>query len=291
MTEFHGVFPYLISPIDAGGNIRKTTLARLCEDLLTAGVHGVAPLGSTGEFAYLNASQRAKIVEVVVDSVGGRVPVLAGVAAASTSSAIEQALRYQSIGADGIIAVLETYFPLNEQQTESFFRSVADKIDIPMVIYTNPAYQRSILTIDTILRLADHPRISYLKDASHNTGNLFSIVNRGEGRMKVFAASTHIPCLVMQIGGSGWMAGPACLAPRMSVQLYEHCRDQRWDEALSLQRKLWPLNELFVKYNMAACIKAGLQMRGYDVGDPLHPQQSLTPDQSKELSNLLGYLD
>jgi 4-hydroxy-tetrahydrodipicolinate synthase len=290
MTGFRGVFPYLVSPLDAHGNVRKATLDRLCDDLLSAGVHGLAPLGSTGEFAYLDPVQRTKIVEVVVDAARGRVPVLAGVASASTSSAIEQALRYQSIGVDAIIAVLETYFPVNESQIESYFRSLADAIDIPIVIYTNPGYQRCTLTVEVLMRLADHPRISYLKDASHNTGNLLSVLTRCQGKINVFAASTHIPALVMRIGGSGWMAGPACLAPRMSVELFELCRDGRWDDALILQKKLWPLNELFMKYNMAACIKAGLQIQGYDVGDPFLPQQALSPEQMKELATVLASL-
>ena len=90
--------------------------------------------------------------------------------------------------------------------------------------------------------------------------------------MKVFSASAHIPAAVMLIGGVGWMAGPACIVPRQSVRLYDLCRAGRWDEAMTLQRKLWGINEAFARFNLAACIKAGLQMQGYDVGDPVPPQ-------------------
>ncbi|TAN56430.1 MAG: dihydrodipicolinate synthase family protein, partial [Betaproteobacteria bacterium] len=79
-TGFHGVFPYLVSPLDAAGEVKAGVLARLCDDLIGAGVHGLTPLGSTGEFAYLSREQRRRVVEVVVAAARGRVPVVAGVA-------------------------------------------------------------------------------------------------------------------------------------------------------------------------------------------------------------------
>ncbi|MHC2379452.1 dihydrodipicolinate synthase/N-acetylneuraminate lyase [Bradyrhizobium liaoningense] len=131
-------------------------------------------------------------------------------------------------------------------------------MDIPVVIYTNPQFQRSDLTLDVIARLAEHPRIGYIKDASTNTGRLLSIMNRCGDALRVFSASAHIPAAVMLIGGRGWMAGPACIIPRQSVALYEFCKAGRWDEAMALQRRLWRINEAFARFNLAACIKAGL---------------------------------
>ena len=84
--------------------------------------------------------------------------------------------------------------------------------------------------------------IRYIKDASVNTGRLLSIIERVEGRMEVFAASSHIPACVMLIGGVGWMAGPSCLAPKQSVELYERCRRGDWDGAMALQRDLHGAN-------------------------------------------------
>jgi 4-hydroxy-tetrahydrodipicolinate synthase len=95
----------------------------------------------------------------------------------------------------------------------------------------------------------------------------------------VFAASAHIPAAVMLIGGVGWMAGPACVVPRQSVRLYELCRAGRWDEAMALQRTLWQINEAFARFNLAACIKAGLELQGYPVGDPIPPQPALTVEE------------
>jgi 4-hydroxy-tetrahydrodipicolinate synthase len=200
---------------------------------------------------------------------------------------VEQAKAWQKLGADGILAILEAYFPLRDAQVESYFRSLADAVDIPVVLYTNPQFQRSDLSLDVIARLSEHPRIGYIKDASTNTGRLLSIMNRCP-RLKVFSASAHIPAAVMLIGGVGWMAGPACLAPRESVRLYDLCRAGRWPEAMALQRDLWRINEAFARFNLAACIKAGLQLKGYAVGDPLPPQAPLRGEELKAVAEILA---
>ena len=287
MTDFHGVFPYLVSPIDSSGHVRTAVLGRLCDDLTNAGVHGLTPLGSTGEFAYLSPAQRLSVVQTTIDAANSRVPVVAGVASTSTADAVAQAKAYQGLGANGILAILEAYFPLADAQIESYFCAIADAVDIPVVIYTNPQFQRSDLTLDVIERLAAHPRIGYIKDASTNTGRLLSIMNRCGDGIKVFSASAHIPAAVMLIGGLGWMAGPACIVPRQSVELYNLCKSARWDEAMLLQRKLWRINEAFARFNLAACIKAGLEIQGYPVGDPVPPQAALTAEQRKIVEQAL----
>jgi len=274
-SKFSGVFPYLVSPIDSEGLVDEVTLSRLCEDLIGAGVHGLSPLGSTGEFAYLNAAQRERVVEVVVDATKGRVPVVAGVAATTIVDAVAQAKRYEQIGCTGILAILEAYFPLTDEAIFDYFAAIADAVSLPVVLYTNPNFQRADLSLPVIERLSHIENIGYIKDASSNTGRLLSIMNRVEDRMSIFAASAHIPACVMMIGGVGWMAGPACVAPAQSVRLYDLCRAEKWQEAMTLQRELWTLNQAFARFNLAACIKGGLQMQGYAVGDPLAPQAPL----------------
>ncbi|WP_137046252.1 dihydrodipicolinate synthase family protein [Pseudolabrys sp. FHR47] len=288
-SNFHGVFPYLVSPIDAEGIIKTGVLAKLCDDLIAAGVHGLTPLGSTGEFAYLSREQRETVVKTTIEAAAKRVPVIAGVASTATADAVDQARRYQACGADGILAICEAYFPLKDAQIESYFRAIANAVDIPVVIYTNPNFQRSDLTLDVIARLAQHPRIVAIKDASTNTGRLLSIMNRAP-EIDVFSASAHIPAAVMMIGGVGWMAGPACVVPKQSVRLYELCRAKKWGEAMALQRELWRINEAFARFNLAACIKAGLQFQGYDVGDPVPPQTPLSPEDRKVVEGILAAL-
>ena len=291
LPRFRGVFPYLISPIDAAGHVMVDVLARLVDDLVTAGVHGFSPLGSTGEFAYLDSGQRACVVRATIEAAAGRVPVVPGVASTSTREAVEQAERYAQLGASGILAILEAYFPLRDAQVENYFLAIADAVDIPIVLYTNPQFQRSDLSLEVIERLSAHPRIRYIKDASTNTGRLLSIRNRCGDKLALFSASAHIPACVMLIGGVGWMAGPACLIPRQSVRLYDLCRAERWAEAMDLQRRLWKINEVFARFNLAACIKAGLQVQGYAVGDPVPPQSPLTAVEHEAIHVALAGLD
>jgi 4-hydroxy-tetrahydrodipicolinate synthase len=248
-------------------------------------------LGSTGEFAYLHRDQRETVVKTAIEAAARRVPVVAGVASTATADAVAQAKSYERFGADGILAILEAHFPVRDPQIESYFRAIADAVDLPVVLYTNPQFQRSDLSLDVIARLAEHPRIRYIKDASTNTGRLLSIMNHCGDNIRVFSASAHIPACVMLIGGVGWMAGPACVIPKHSVALYDLCRNGRWPEALRLQRTLWRINEAFARYNLAACIKAALDLQGYSVGDPISPQAPLTADERCVVAAILAELD
>jgi 4-hydroxy-tetrahydrodipicolinate synthase len=286
--DFHGVFPYLVSPIDSSGDVKSDVLARLCDDLIDAGVHGLTPLGSTGEFAYLSWPQRRRIVEVVVAAARRRVPVVAGVASTTIADAVTQAREFEKIGCQGILAILEAYFPLSDEGVFQYFKAIAEVVSLPVVLYTNPNFQRSDLNLPVIERLSHVPNIGYIKDASNNTGRLLSIINQVGDRMKVFAASAHIPAAVMLIGGVGWMAGPACVAPRQSVELYDLCRRGDWNGAMKLQRPLWALNQAFAKYNLAACIKGALELQGYAVGAPLAPQAPLSAEGIDEVKRALA---
>jgi 4-hydroxy-tetrahydrodipicolinate synthase len=287
MASFHGVFPYLVSPVDSAGAVDAPVLARLCDDLIGAGVHGLTALGSTGEFAYLDWPQRRRVVEVVIAAARGRVPVVAGVAATTIAAAVVQAREMQALGADGILAVLEAYFPVSDDGVFAYFAAIAEAVTLPVVLYTNPNFQRADLTLPVIDRLSHVSNIVAIKDASSNTGRLLSILNRVEGRMEVFAASAHIPVAVMLIGGKGWMAGPACVLPRQSVALYEACSRGDWSAAVALQRPLWRINEAFAKWNLAACIKGALALQGYPVGPPLPPQAPLPPEGTAEVRRIL----
>ncbi|MDH4174214.1 MAG: dihydrodipicolinate synthase family protein [Betaproteobacteria bacterium] len=285
---FHGVFPYVVSPVLASGDVDANVLGRLCDDLVAAGVHGLTPLGSTGEFAYLGWAQRKRVVEVVIEAAGGRVPVVAGVASTTTADAVTQAREFERLGASGILAILEAYFPVADEEVYAYFKAIADAVRIPVVLYTNPNFQRSDLTLPVIERLSRVPNIGYIKDASVNTGRLLSILNRVEGRLQVFAASSHVPACVMLLGGVGWMAGPACVAPRQSVELYELCRRGDWTAAMAKQRPLWALNQAFAKHNLAACIKGALELQGYAVGAPLAPQAPLSAEGVVEVRRALA---
>jgi 4-hydroxy-tetrahydrodipicolinate synthase len=286
--ELHGVMPYLVSPIGEDGRVKRDVLVRLVEHLIGEGVHGLVPLGSTGEFAYLDRAQKAEIVGTVVEAARGRVPVIAGVAATTTREAVALAREVEELGADGILAILEAYFPLSDDGVAEYFEALAAATALPVCLYTNPNFQRSDISIPVLKRLAkSSPSIGYIKDASTNTGRLLSIMNATEGRMRVFAASAHIPACVMLIGGVGWMAGPACIVARQSVELYDLCRAGDWAAAMEKQRPLWAVNQVFAKYGLAACIKGALELQGFEVGPPLAPQAPLDEAGRREVAAVL----
>ena len=287
---FAGVFPYLVSPVDTAGKVKEAVLASLVDHLIGKGVHGLTPLGSTGEFAYLTWPQRQRIVEVVIEAARGRVPVVAGVAHTSIAEAVRQARAMEKIGVDGILAIMDTYFPVPADGVVAYFRGIGEAVACPVVLYTNPSFSATNLTLEMIETLAATPNIRYLKDASANTGNLLTLMNRLAGKIDVFSASAHIPLAVMMFGGVGWMAGPSCVVPAQSVKLYELARDRRWEEAIDAQKRLWQINGIFQKYSLAPCIKACLELQGFAVGDPIPPLQPLKGQALREIEGVLKSL-
>ncbi|WP_370286182.1 dihydrodipicolinate synthase family protein [Pseudooceanicola nanhaiensis] len=287
IRDLRGVVPYLPTPLRPGGEVDAEALQRLCDHLIAAGVHGLTPLGSTGEFAYLDFAAKERVVAATVEAAAGRVPVIAGVAATTIRDGVAQANRWAELGADGILAVMEAYFPVPDAGVIAYFTAIADATDRPVTLYTNPNFQRSDLTLDAIDALSHHPNILFVKDASTNTGRLLSILNRTEGRIGVFAASSHITTAVMLIGGRGWLAGPSCIIPRQSVRLFELCEAGKWDEAMTLQRELWAVNQVFARFNLAGAVKAGLRLQGFDCGDPAPPQPALTAEQVAAVRKVL----
>ena len=293
MTDFHGIFPYLVSPIDAStGRVRERVLRDLVEHLIGCGVHGLSPLGSTGEFAYLSFEQRSEIVRIVIDAAARRVPVLAGVAAFATGDAIRQAEAYAKLGVDGLILILQQMFPVPARGVESYFRGVAEALpQTSMTLYTNPGLLGGDLPMDALDDLSHIANIEYVKDASGNTGRILTMLNRMGTRIKVFSASAHIPLLVLKLGGVGWMAGPGCVMPRECVRLYDLAQAGDWEAALAEQRRQWAINEVFTKYALAACIKTALQLQGFEVGDAIAPQQALSPEAVEDIRRALAQLN
>lgn len=291
LKKFEGIFPYLVSPVEADGTIKKAVLQKLIEDLIGSGVHGLVVLGSTGEFFYLDEEQRKEIVQIAVDQAAGRVPVIAGVAAGAVNDGIRQARCYEAMGVDGILAILTVYFPLDQNEIYEYFSAVAHSVSIETVIYNNPQFTGFEIHTDTLLALAKYNNINYYKDASSNTGRLLGLHEAAGGRLKIFSASAHVPEFVMMLGGAGWMAGPACVIPRQSVKLYELCKAGKWEEAMMLQRKLWRLNTLFQKYGPSASIKEALNQQGYNVGNPIAPMKCLSEEGRREIAQVLAEME
>lgn len=286
-----GIYPYLVSPVDETGEVREGVLVKLVDDLINAGVHGLTPLGSTGEVSFLTQKQRSRIVEVTVAAADGRVPVVAGVAAFSTYDAIEQSRLYQKLGVDGLVLMRQNAGFVPPAGVYEFYSKAATSVDLPIVIYTNPAILGTDINIDTLSKLVEIPNIRYIKDPTSDTGRILSYTNRFGDALKVFSASAHIPTFVFMLGGVGWMAGPACAIPAAARRLFDLVSGGDIQGAIKLQRSIWPLNEAFRTYPLGACIKAALSIRGYDVGAPIGPQLPLDSKAFHEVELALAKAD
>jgi 4-hydroxy-tetrahydrodipicolinate synthase len=262
-------------------------LERLVNHLIKSGIHGLTLFGSTGEFPYLNQQQKEEILKTVLKVNQNRIPIITGVSHFSTEEAVYQARRFESLGTDGILAAINIYFPLNPKGIYEYFSTIARNVKCPVIIYHNPKFANADFSLDLIEKMAKVPNIKYIKYASPNPGKVISIISRCKGKLKVFSATANIPLLVLMMGGVGWMAGPACVIPRQSVQLFELVKQKKWEEAIELQKKLWEINSLFQKFGLAACIKAGLEIQGFPVGDPIPPQKTLTISEKEEIAHAL----
>jgi len=285
-SKFYGIFPYLVTPVDEKGRLKEQVLANLVEHLIRKGIHGLTPLGSTGEAPYLDWETKRRTIEVVVKS-AGRVPVVAGVCNTSTQGAVHDAAETEKLGVDGILTMMPGYFPLNDQQVVAHFRSIAKAVSCPITLYTNPKFQTWDFTLESLKQLTEEPNILYLKDASGNVGKIMDIVTTLGHRIRIFSDTSSVPLFMFLIGGVGWMSGPACVIPVQSIELYEAAHEKRWEEAAELQKKQWPLNVAFQRFSLSACIKAGLEMQGFPVGPPLPPQKQLDAEARRTVENIL----
>jgi len=285
--EFHGIFPYLVTPLDEKGRLKEQVLADLVDYLIGKGIHGLTALGSTGEAPYLDWETKRRTIEVVVKSTARRVPVVAGVCNTSTQGAVREAMETEKLGVDGILTLMPSYFPLNDQQVVGHFRAIAKAVSCPITLYTNPKFQTWDFTVEALKQLTEEPNILYLKDASGNVGKIMDIVTTLGSRIKIFSDTSSVPLFVFLIGGIGWMSGPACVIPVQSIELYEAACQKRWEEAAELQKKQWPLNAAFRRFSLSACIKAGLEMQGFPVGPPLPPQKQLDAEGMRTVERIL----
>lgn len=290
-NDFEGIFPYIVSPVNKNGEIMTESLRKLVNYLVNSGVHGITPLGSTGEFYYLTWEQKKKIVEVVLEEVNGRIPVVPGVASSNTEDAINQAKIFESMGVDGIVTVLNTYFPISQDMAYEYFSMISNSVNCPIVLYNNPKFTHFDMSENLIIKLSEIDNIKYYKDATGITGKLMPVLNSCGSKIKIFSASAHLPVFVMMLGGVGWMSGPSCLIPKTCVRMFNLCKDRNWDEALSVQKQIWEANRVFQKYNLAACVKAGLNMKGFDVGLPIHPNAPVSEEAKLEIWGSISTLD
>ncbi|MDN5962427.1 MAG: dihydrodipicolinate synthase family protein, partial [Propionibacterium sp.] len=171
---FRGIIPYLPTPLTRGGDIDDRATRLLIDRLIDAGVDGISPLGFTGEAQYLDDAHKGRLLGIVVDQVEGRVPVIPGVLAPSTDRAVQQCRAAEQGGADGLVAMCQTWGPVEPEQPFDHFASMAGATELPVTLYRQPALG-ALVDVATITRLAQLPTVRSLKDASTDTGFLLQV--------------------------------------------------------------------------------------------------------------------
>lgn len=269
MPGWHGVFPYLATALRADGSLQADAQATLVRRVLDAGVHGVTPLGSTGEYPYLRRSVRRATIEAVVGEVAGAVPVVAGIGGLDAAEAADEARDAQRAGADGLLAILQAYFPISDDGIVAWFERVAAATDLPVVVYHHPIFCNLRLSVPTIERLAAIENVRYVKESSGTSTIFEHSPQLRERGVELFAATAFSPTASMLFGAVGWMSGPASVFPAFSVRHYELCRAGRWEDAVALEREFESVLQMFLSAGPAASVKALLRADGIDVGHPL----------------------
>ena len=285
--SFHGIIPPLVTPFGDDGDVDATALRAVVRHVLAGGVHGVFVAGSTGEAYAMSDEQRVVALEVVIDEVGGRVPVFAGTSRITTAGTVNLTRAAESAGADAA-SIVTPYF-INPSQDELFehFKTVAASTSLPVLLYNNPARTGVVLQPHTVWRLAQIENIVGIKDSSGDMGAVVDMIRLCNDKFGVFCGFDQIMYSVLAAGGAGAVPASSNVLPRLIVDLYESFRAGRLAEARTLQDRLVPFRKAFSLGTFPAVLKEGLNLLGVQVGQPLPPVSRLTTDARNELKRVL----
>lgn len=286
--EFHGVYPYLVTPVTDGGKLDEDVVERQVRRCITAGVQGLTPLGSSGELPLVPQALRDDMVRAVVDIAGGAVPVFAGVGAFDVRTGVEAAESAQDAGVDGIVTVLFSYYPLTGSEAVAYFSAVARAVTVPVVIYYHPQFCGFELNGADAAALASVENIRFVKDASGQIANIPKWRTATDDAIGVFASTSFSPTAAMLLGAVGWMSGPATVLPAASAAIYSLCREERWKEAVALEQIIEPILGAFRTHGPARTVKACLRAQGLDAGPAIAPLADLTTPEMDELRAICG---
>ena len=241
MLDLKGVIPPVISPLTQDRAVDVKSLKRLVDFVIHRGADGIFPLGSMSEGPLLTDSEANRVAETIVDHANGRVPILLGTPATSLARALPKAKQAQAIGADAVVLVQPYYFPNQPQDgLYRYFTTVADAIDIPLIIYNLPSTTQNPLTLDTMAKLAEHPNIIATKDSSGNLRYMMELIrirDRVEG-FRVFMGEEWAIAPAILAGADGTVAGIASLGIKLVKAIYNAAKAEQVAESMRLQNIL-----------------------------------------------------
>ena len=287
--DLRGVLSAMCTPFTADGDhVDEAALRDLSEGTIKAGVHGLIPCGSTGEFATLSPEERKRVTEVVLDQARGRVPVAPHVGSTSTAVAVDLARHAERAGADAVMAVNPYYEPLSPDELHGYFKDISDAVNIPIMIYNLPGGTGQNLRPDFLARLArEIENVKYVKDSSGDLSQVSELLYNYGKDVTVFNGWDTITFSGLALGSKGSVWGAVNVMPKQCADLFDLIAADKIGDARSLWDTMWPVMQFLVTEGYVASVKAGANLIGFRVGRPRLPIRPLSAEKTKELGDLL----
>ena len=257
-----GVFPAITTQMHQDGSLDLEGTARHADALIESGVTGLVFLGSLGENQTLTPEEKRLVLRAMITAVRRRVPVLSGVAEASTAEAVRYVRDGEALGADGFMVMPAMLYRGAPEETLAHFRTVAQATDRPLMIYNNPLSYANDVTPEMFQQLAELPNIVALKESSGDTRRITDLRNTVGDRFAIFTGVDDLLLESAIVGIDGWVAGTGIAFPRENQHLWELTRAGRWAEAVALYRWFTPLLHLDVGAKFVQYIKLAVQECG-----------------------------
>lgn len=261
-TPFTGVGTALITPFKGDGSVDEAAVRRLAKRQVGSGIHFVSPCGTTGEAPTLSVQEKLRVVELVVDEVAGRVPVLAGAGGYDTRETTELILEFERLGVSGILSVTPYYNKPTQEGLYQHYRAIAERTALPIVLYNVPGRAAVNLEVKTVVRLSELRNIVGIKEASANVIQMCQLYASCPEDFLVLGGDDPLTVAVMAVGGRGVISVASNAAPAEMVQIMELC--ERGDFAAARKLHTWLLPFVLVNFIEANPIplKAGMAAMG-----------------------------
>ncbi len=289
----HGIIPPIITPLTEDGKFNEPVFRQMINFLINEGVHGIFPLGTTGEFYAFTNEEVKHILSVAMDEAAGRVPVYAGANHITTRGVIELVKIAEEVGCDAVSVLTPMFISQTQEEIYEFYKHIAASTKLPIIIYNNKPKTNVTLEPATVAKLALIDNIVGVKDSTGDFTNTeeYLRLTRNNENFSVLLGRDTLIYAGLCYGASGAIASCANIAPRIAADIYDKYVAGDLKGALEAQYKLAPLRIASNMGTFPAVIKEGLVMRGYEVGKCLDPIAELHPDQKEKLRIVLKELD
>jgi len=292
-TEFRGVYTAMVTPMTPDEEIDFATLETFVNYLIDQGVHGLIPLGSTGEYYALSPQEREAVIKATLAAAAGRVPVLAGANAGATREVVDYCKQAEQLGTAGVLLAAPYYSLPTPDELFEHFRVVNESTGLPIMLYNYPGRTGVDMTPDLIVRLAQLDRVQYVKESSGDITRVSEIIRRCGEKITVFCGCDTAALESFVLGAVGWVGGVVNVLPRAHADLFELAVEkQDFLAARELYYKLLPTLAIMEgggKYTQL--VKAGCEMVGQPVGPPRRPLLPVGAEETAELKEALRHLD